>query len=84
MGDSNSGAPFSPLSEQFVEAVSAIFGCLGRVLVCLNPDFLVIHASESLDSITFDGAAEAIVGQPVVSGDDRRSRHTGPGLQLGQ
>ena len=53
-------APFSPLSGQFVEAVSAIFGCLGRALVCLNPDFLVIHASESLDALTFEGAAEAI------------------------
>jgi transcriptional regulator with PAS, ATPase and Fis domain len=60
------------LSGQFVEAVSGIFECLGRALVCLNPDFQVIHASRSLDAITFEGASRAILDRPVeeVMGTD--------------
>jgi transcriptional regulator with GAF, ATPase, and Fis domain len=51
------------LSEQFVRAVSGLFECLGRALVCLDADFRVVHASEGLDGIAGPGASAAIVGR---------------------
>jgi DNA-binding NtrC family response regulator len=53
----------SPLSAEFVHAVSGLFGCLGRALICLDRHFRVVHASDGLDSIAGDGAAAAVLGR---------------------
>jgi transcriptional regulator with PAS, ATPase and Fis domain len=53
------------LSEGFVQAVSALFESLGRALICLDPNFIVLHASEGLDGIAGAGAKEAVLGRPV-------------------
>jgi transcriptional regulator with PAS, ATPase and Fis domain len=45
--------------------VSAAFASLGRVVVCLNKDFIVHHASEALDGWLGPGAARALAGKPV-------------------
>jgi transcriptional regulator with GAF, ATPase, and Fis domain len=45
--------------------VSKAFAALGRVFVCLDPDFHVVHASDSLDGVLGPGAAAAIEGRPV-------------------
>ena len=55
----------APMTSQFVSTVSAIFACLGRALVCLNHDFRIVHASESLDGLTIEGAAQAVMGKSI-------------------
>jgi PAS domain-containing protein len=54
----------SPI-EMLLIGVSAVFESLGRGLVCLGPDFHIVHASEGLDRIAGAGAVEAILGKPV-------------------
>ena len=44
-------------SRLFVDTVSTLFECLGRALICLDPDFRVMHASDDLDSLAAPGAA---------------------------
>jgi transcriptional regulator with GAF, ATPase, and Fis domain len=60
------------LSAQFVHAMSGLFGCLGRAIICLDRSFRVVHASEGLDGLAGEGTARAIVGRPIerVLGDD--------------
>jgi transcriptional regulator with PAS, ATPase and Fis domain len=53
------------LSRKFVSAVSGLFECLGRALICLDRDFLIVHASDSLDAIVGATARERIIGKPV-------------------
>ena len=50
--------------ERALAAISAIFGSLGRILVCLDAQFRVVHVSDELD--------EKMVGAPVSDflGDD--------------
>jgi transcriptional regulator with GAF, ATPase, and Fis domain len=47
------------------QGVSAAFAALGRVFVCLDRDFRVLHASESLDRVLEPGAAARAEGRPV-------------------
>jgi DNA-binding NtrC family response regulator len=74
--DPSAGHP-SQVSAEFVHAVSGLFRCLGRALICLDQDFQVVHASESLDGLAGPGAGEAILGQPVdqVLGADLFGEH---------
>ncbi len=65
MSDGTHGPPDPELSRHFVHTVSGLFGCLGRALVCLDPSFTIVHASEELDAIAGDGAANAHVGLPA-------------------
>jgi len=51
------------LSEHFVDAVSGLFGCLGRALICLDADFRVVHASVGLDDFAGPGSSVAVVGR---------------------
>ena len=45
-----------------MNGVSEVFESLGRALICLSPEFQVVHASEGLDRLLGDGAAEGVVG----------------------
>jgi hypothetical protein len=51
--------------EMLLTGVSTVFESLGRGLVCLGPDFRIVHASEGLDRIAGEGAVQAILGKPV-------------------
>ena len=53
------------LSEHFVDAVSGLFECMGRALICLDRDFQIVHVSGGLDTIAGPGAHEQIIGLPV-------------------
>jgi transcriptional regulator with GAF, ATPase, and Fis domain len=53
------------LSEQFIHAVSGIFGCLGRALVCLDRNLDVVHASDGLDALAGEGASTEVLGLPA-------------------
>lgn len=46
-------------------AVSAVFGSLGRVLVCLDRGFRIVHTSSQLDSFFRPGASAEFVGRPA-------------------
>jgi DNA-binding NtrC family response regulator len=45
--------------------VSAAFASLGRVFLCLDEKFRVIHASKSLDELLGEGASEASEGKLI-------------------
>ena len=45
--------------------VSAAFAALGRVFLCLDREFRVLHASRSLDELLGSGAARSAEGRPV-------------------
>jgi DNA-binding NtrC family response regulator len=49
-----------------IEGVSAAFASLGRVFLCVDAGFHVLHASSLLDRLIGSGAAEAARGQPVA------------------
>src|SRR5512134_824538 len=48
-----------------IEGVSAAFASLGRVFLCVDAGFRVLHASSLLDRLIGRGAAEAARGRPV-------------------
>ncbi len=63
-------APPVPTPEETAAqlgALSIAFGSLGRILVCLDPQFRVVHVSRSVDRVLGDGASEALVGRSVAS-----------------
>ena len=45
--------------------VSLAFAALGRVFLCLDRDFRVLHASSVLDDLLGPGTTRAIVGRPI-------------------
>lgn len=47
-------------------AVSAVFESFGRVLVCLDREFRIVHASAGLDAMIGREAREALAGRPVT------------------
>jgi DNA-binding NtrC family response regulator len=49
-----------------IEGVSAAFASLGRVFLCVDSGFHVLHASSLLDRLIGSGAAEAACGRPVA------------------
>jgi len=49
-----------------IEGVSAAFAALGRVFLCVDASFHVLHASSLLDGLIGRGAAEAAGGLPVA------------------
>jgi len=60
--------PFdSPLMQAAWRGVSAAFASLGRVFVCLDRDFHVVHASASLERFLGPGADRAAVGRPIAA-----------------
>jgi transcriptional regulator with PAS, ATPase and Fis domain len=52
-------------STAALTAVSAVFESLGRVLICLDADFRVVHASRSLVDLAGASIAKSIAGRPV-------------------
>ncbi len=54
-----------PDASAILEGVSTIFTSLGRALICLSPDFRVVHTSVGLDRLAGDGAREAAAGRPA-------------------
>jgi len=52
-------------SEAAWQGVSAAFSALGRVFICLDNRFSVIHASVALDDILGPGSAQAAEGRPI-------------------
>ncbi len=55
----------SPTRDALLGA-SAALGALGRVLVCLDRDFRVIHASDLLDALLGAGSRVRFVGRPIA------------------
>jgi transcriptional regulator of acetoin/glycerol metabolism len=49
-----------------IEGVSAAFASLGRVFLCVDAGFNVVHASSLLDRLIGRGAAESARGRPVA------------------
>ena len=65
------GRPPRPVSQDpalqaALEGVSAAFASLGRVFLCVDAGFRVLHASSLLDRLLGRGAAGAAVGRPVA------------------
>ncbi|HSF40990.1 MAG TPA: sigma 54-interacting transcriptional regulator, partial [Thermoanaerobaculia bacterium] len=54
-----------PSLDDLLYAASTILGSLGRALVCVGPDFRIVHASQTLDGLVGEGTAAAILGRPV-------------------
>ncbi len=50
-------------AASLLEEISAVFGSLGRALICLDQSFQVLHASRSLDRLVAAGAAERAIGR---------------------
>src|SRR5581483_2300583 len=55
-----------PQYEAALRAVSAVFGSIGRVFICLDEDFRVVHASTLLRRLIGDELAASIVGHPAA------------------
>jgi DNA-binding NtrC family response regulator len=55
-----------------LEGVSAAFAALGRVFLCVDASFRVLHASELIDPLLGAGAAQAVRQRPLaeVLGDE--------------
>jgi hypothetical protein len=49
-----------------IEGVSAAFASLGRVFLCVDAGFEVLHASSLLDRLIGRGASAAAQGRPVA------------------
>ena len=45
-------APTHPPVDDLLEGINAVFESLGRGLICLGPDFRVVHAPAWLDRLT--------------------------------
>ena len=56
----------NPAAEAALSAVSAVFGSIGRVLICLDEQFRVVHTSSMLALVTGDEIASNLVGKPVA------------------
>jgi transcriptional regulator with PAS, ATPase and Fis domain len=52
-------------AEAAWQGVSAAFAALGRVFICLDADFTVIHASATLDDVLGAGSAQAAEGRAI-------------------
>lgn len=54
------------LLRSAIEGVSAAFASLGRVFLCVDSGFRVLHASSLLDRLTGRGAADDARGRPLA------------------
>ncbi len=54
-----------PFMDAAWKGVSAAFASLGRVFVCLDRDFRVIHTSASMEAFLGPGADVAAAGRPI-------------------
>jgi DNA-binding NtrC family response regulator len=60
------GEPKDLALRAAIEGVSAAFASLGRVFLCVDAGFHVLHASSLLDRLIGRGSAEAARGRPVA------------------
>ena len=58
--------PLISVTEAAWQGVSAAFAALGRVFLCLDAQFRVVHASRTLDDILGAGSASALEGRPIA------------------
>jgi DNA-binding NtrC family response regulator len=58
-------APQESAAEIAWAAVATVFGSLGRVFVCTDGAFRIVHASPALDEVLGEARAAAAVGRPV-------------------
>jgi len=68
MGETLGSVPSDSRRSPAVAAwtgVSMAFAALGRVFICLDRDFRIIHASHLIDQIAGEGAASRVAGLPV-------------------
>lgn len=58
--------------DSALRAVSAVFGSIGRVFICLDENFEIVHASTLLRRLVGDQAATSLAGRPIAEllGDD--------------
>jgi DNA-binding NtrC family response regulator len=56
----------APGANSALAAVAAAFGALGRICVCLDRGFQVLHASPLLDDLLGPGASLEVAGQPMA------------------
>ncbi|MCM2254124.1 MAG: sigma-54 dependent transcriptional regulator [Vicinamibacteria bacterium] len=56
--------PTPPAAVAF-SGVSMAFAALGRVFLCLDEDFRILHSSELLDRLVAPGAADSLAGELV-------------------
>ncbi|MBK9064319.1 MAG: sigma-54-dependent Fis family transcriptional regulator [Acidobacteria bacterium] len=47
--------------------LEAVFESLGRVLITLDAQFVIIRASHTLDALAGEGAAASVIGKPIES-----------------
>jgi DNA-binding NtrC family response regulator len=59
--------PREPVAEIAWAAVATVFGSLGRVFVCMDGAFRIVHASPAIDDILGAGRAAAAAHQPVAT-----------------
>ena len=45
--------------------LETVFEALGRALIVLNEDFKIIRASQTIDEISYKGAAAEAIGKPI-------------------
>ncbi len=65
-GTSPSGDPRLAESTAALEGLSSVFTSLGRALICLGPDFRVIHVSAGLEDLVAGGDRRNVVGKPAT------------------
>ncbi len=55
----------TPASSAAWAGVSTAFASLGRVVMCLDASFRILHASDMVDALAEAGAAARVAGRPV-------------------
>jgi len=58
--------PLHPHFPVFFAALGAAFGAIGRVLVCLDEEFDILHCSHPTADLVGEEAAEALPGQAIA------------------
>ncbi len=63
----NSVPPWDhPGSTAVLDGLSTVFTSLGRALICLGPDFRVVHVSEGLAELAGSEAPHSVLGKPAA------------------
>ncbi len=63
----NPSSPWDhPGSAAVLDGLSTVFTSLGRALICLGPDFRVVHVSEGLDELVGGKVPRTVLGQPAA------------------
>ncbi len=60
-------APMPGMFDAVFSAMSSAFGSLGRGLVCLNPQFEILHVSPVIADMIGEDTARSLPGEPAAS-----------------